>query len=259
MINLQTFTISQLVTFVLVLARVGAVVMTAPVFGNRAAPMRVRAFLAIALAILVTPLYLPSYIALPGGVAQLAKYVANELLIGMLLGLSIMILFSGVQLTGQIVSQLSGTAITDAFDPISEAQTPIVSQLLYFLALAVFVLIGGHHMVMDAILATFHWLPPGEAFVGSSATDVVVEVTTQSFLLGIRAAAPAMVELLIATLVLGLIGRTLPQINILAVGFSINSLLALVSLLLSVGTIAWLFQDQTGPILDLVQQAYETR
>ena len=253
---LQSFTINQIILFALVLARVSAVVMTAPIFGTLAAPMRVRALLAVALAMLVTPLYMPAQFYLTSGIAELGKQFANELLVGLLLGLGIMILFSGIQLTGQIVSQLSGTVITDAFDPFTQAQTPLVSQLLYFLTLAVFVLIGGHYMVMDALLHTFQWLPPGQAYVSDRASDVIVTITTQSFLLGIRAAAPVMASLLMATLVLGLIGRTLPQINILAVGFSINSMLALLSLLASVGTIAWIFQDATVPVLDLIRESF---
>ena len=259
MAALQAFTLNQIVLFSLVLARVSAVVMTAPIFGTRAAPLQVRALLAVALALLITPLYMPATVPLDGSLAELGKRMANELLVGLLLGLGIMILFSGIQLTGQIVSQLSGTAITDAFDPFTEAQVPLVSQLLYFLTLAVFVLIGGHYMVTEALLETFRWLPPGEAYVSSRASDVVIAVTTQSFLLGIRAAAPAMASLIMATLVLGLIGRTLPQINILAVGFSVNSMVALLSLLMSVGVIAWIFQEETGPVLEMIQQAYRSQ
>ncbi len=80
-------------------------------------------------------------------------------------------------------------------------------------------------------------------------------ILTQSFALGIRAAAPAMTALLLATLVLGLISRTLPQINIIAVGFGVNTLVALGTVMLSLGAMAWAFQEQIEPTLDLLQTA----
>ena len=110
-------------------------------------------------------------------------------------------------------------------------------------------------MVMDALLDTYQWLPLGKAALGTTFLDVLVTLLSQSFQLGIRAAAPAMTALLLATLVLGLIGRTMPQINILAVGFGVNSLLTLGCLFTSMGTIAWAFPQQTGEVLELLQEA----
>jgi flagellar biosynthetic protein FliR len=78
---------------------------------------------------------------------------------------------------------------------------------------------------------------------------------SQSFSLGIRAAAPAMAALLLATLVLGLISRTVPQINILAVGFNINALLTLGGLAVSLGAISWAFPQQAAEALSMLQQA----
>ena len=86
-----------------------------------------------------------------------------------------------------------------------------------------------------------------EAQAGGSETGVAGAVG------GLRTPAPAMTELLLALLVLALIGRNLPQINVLAVGFGINTLVALATLLLSLGAIVWAFQEQIEPVLDLIQ------
>src|SRR6185295_6450118 len=145
----------------------------------------------------------------------------NETLLGLLLGLGIMILLSGVQLTGQIVSQLGGTALAETFDPNIDDNTSVFSQFLYFLTLAMFVLLDGHRLLAEAVLDTYTWLPPGKAMLGESYVTALTALLGQSFLLGVRAAAPAMAALLLATLVLGLVGRTLPQINVLVVGFSV--------------------------------------
>jgi flagellar biosynthetic protein FliR len=108
---------------------------------------------------------------------------------------------------------------------------------------------------MGALLDSFAELPPGEANLGTDYLDALVTLLKQSFVLGIRAAAPAMTALLLATLVLGLFGRTLPQINILAVGFGVNSLLTLGCMFTSVGVVAWAFPQQTGTAIDVLREA----
>ena len=229
--------------------------MTAPIFGTQAAPMRVRALLAVSITLLVSPLLAKNAPSDMTNLLIYAKHLGNEVLVGVLLGFGVTLLLSGIQLTGQIVSQLSGTALSDVFDPTIENNVSVFSQAFYFLTLAIFVLIGGHRMVMDALLDTFTWLPPGTASLGVTYVEALTTLLSQSFTLGIRAAAPAMTALLLATLVLGLVGRTMPQINILAVGFSVNSLLTLGCLFFSLGAVAWAFPQQATAAIDLVRNA----
>ena len=252
---LEDFLLGQFVLFTLILARVGGLVMTAPIFGGREVPTQVRGLLAVMLTLLILPMQAQPA---PAPLTALPDYVldlAGETLIGLVLGLGIKILLAGIQLAGQIVSQLSGLALADVFQPDFDASVPVFSQLLLYVTLAVFVVLGGHRMVMAALLDTFGVIPPGVGPTSSSIVDATTSLLAQSFELGIRAAAPAMTALLLATLVLGLISRTLPQINIIAVGFGINALLALGALLISLGTVAWAFQDRIEPALDLLQAA----
>jgi flagellar biosynthetic protein FliR len=181
--------------------------------------------------------------------------VVSEALLGLLLGLGVMILLSGVQLTGQIISQLGGTALAEGFDAMTDENLPVYSQMFYFLTLVMFVLLDGHRLLAEALLDTYIWLPPGKGLLGPSFVTALTTLLGQSFLLGIRAAAPAMTALLLATLVLGLIGRTLPQINILVVGFSLNALLTSGCLVVSIGAVAWAFPQQTVDALDTLGDA----
>lgn len=251
----ESFLLNQFGTFVLVLARVGALVMVAPIFGTRAAPVQARAALAVALSLIITPLHSGAAAADLGRLLVFGKFVANETLLGLLLGLGLMILLSGVQLTGQIISQLGGTAIAEGADPNLEENSPVYSQMFYFLTLAMFVLLDGHRLLVEGLLDTYRWLPPGRATLGASYVTALVTLLSQSFSLGLRAAAPAMTALLLATLVLGLIGRAVPQINVLVVGFSLNALLTLGSLCVSLGAIAWAFPQQSVDALHLLRDA----
>lgn len=253
--GLDAFLISRFMVFTLVLARTGALVMTAPIFGTQSLPRRVRGILAVAMSLLVTPAFLNTSLPAVENTAEYGRMLASEALVGILLGFGMTILFSGLQVAGQIVSQLSGLSLAEVFSPGFDEEVSVFSQIFYFLTMAVFVALGGHRMIAEALLDTFASAPPGHAALGSNFVEVLVNVMTQSFSLGIRAAAPLSIALLMSNLVLGLISRTLPQINVIAVGFSVNSLLALSLLFLSVGAVAWAFQDPTLVALEHLREA----
>jgi len=252
MVGLETFLISRFMVFTLVLARTSTLLMTAPIFGAPGLPRNVRALLAVAISLLVTPVFLGTSLPPVEHIAEYARLLATEALTGLLLGLSINILFSGIQVTGQIVSQMSGMSVADVFNPAFEEDASVFSNLFYFLTMAVFVTTGGHRIVTEALLDTFAAAPPGHPLLGGNVVEVLTNVLTQSFVLGVRAAAPLLTALLLSNLVLGLVSRTLPQINVIAVGFGVNSLLALGVLFLSVGAAAWTFQDPTLDVLHAV-------
>jgi len=259
MTGLETFLISRFMVFTLVLARTGTLLMTAPLFGSQALPRRVRGLLAVAMSLLVTPVYLGTTVPPVEQIFEYGRLLVNEALVGLLLGLGINILFSGIQVAGQIVSQMAGLSLADVFNPGFDEEVSVFSQLFYFLTLAVFVAIGGHRIVTEALLDTFAAAPPGHAALGDNFVDVLTSILSQSFVLGIQAAAPLLTALLLSNIVLGLISRTLPQINVIVVGFGLNSLLALGVTFLSLGAVAWTFQDPTIDVLQQIGEALMVR
>ncbi len=280
----QTYPLFQqiLLIFALVLSRIGGLMMIAPIYGTRDVPRRVRAFLAVTLAMLITPTQLgvlvdgPEKMAAlvidperdveqpidwntetgdPGNLINLAVFIVTEILVGMSLGLGIILLFVGVQLAGQVIAQMSGMAMANVLNPTLDVNIPLISQLLNMVTLAVFVASGGHRVVMGALLETFRTLPLGHAVVSKSLVDVLTTLAGESLEFAVRTAAPVATALLLSTLVLGLIGRTLPQLNILAVGFGLNTLISLSTLALSLGAIAMIFETQVELSLDRVLEA----
>jgi len=245
----------QFLTFTLVLVRVSALVVIAPIFGTSEVPVRVRGLLAFTLALLIVPLELEKDTPTPTTLVSYVVLVGSESLVGLTLGLGILVLFSGMQVAGQVISQMSGLQLADVFSPGFDTNVPIFSHLLYYVAMAVFVVIGGHRLVMEALLDTFVWLPAGEGGFSRSMVEAMTSLLTQSFILGVRAAAPAMVALLLSTLILGLIGRTLPQLNVMALGFGFNTIATLIAMSISLGAAAWIFQEQIQPVLDTVCHA----
>lgn len=251
---LETFLVGHFVVFLLVLTRISAVVMTAPLFSEHNIPLRVRALLAIFLAFLVAPLQTMPTGPVVENLVELGRLVALEALVGLLLGLGLNVLFAGLQVAGQMISQMSGMSLAEVFNPDFNDNVSVFSQLFFFLTMAVFLGLGGHRMVIEAVLETFCWAPPGQVALGGTFVEALTSIVTQSFMLGIRAIAPVITALLLSTVVLGLISRTLPQLNILLVGFNLNAMLTLGVLFLSLGTVAWTFQEETSEVLIRLQQ-----
>jgi flagellar biosynthetic protein FliR len=250
----------QFILFTLVLTRVSGLMLTVPVFGATTAPYQVRGLLAVAMSLILWAAQLGTPVPPPGNTLNYAIYLSGELLVGLAIGLGVQILFAGVQVAGQIIGQLSGLALADVFNPALDSNSPVFAQILFYVSLSVFVLIGGHHTVIAGLLDTFSFVPPGTALIGRSVLDSLIGSLTASFIVGIRAAAPVMVALLLATFILGLISRTLPQMNILAIGFGLNAMITMSALMFSFSGAVWVFQDQVAPIVeDLGQALYDDR
>lgn len=248
--------LDQFLVFALVLSRVSGLVMTAPVFGSESVPVQIRGLLAVALAVLVMPLCWGQSPPPAGNLLNFLVYVGTEILLGVTLGLAVNILFSGVQVAANIIGQMSGLQMAEVFNPLSDASGPVFSLIMFNVTLAVFVLIGGHERLLCSLLDTFVWLPPGGGAVPPGLADATTGLLTQSFLLAVRAAGPTMTALLISQLVLGFISRTLPQLSLNAVGFGLNSLVALGTLAVSLGAMAWIFQEQVDPLLDSLLEVF---
>lgn len=241
------------VTFVLILSRVGAMVATAPLLNETSLPARVKGFMAVAMAGLVTPTVLAgSTDPLPTAInlIDLGTMAVFEIVIGLLLGLGLMVILAGVQLTGQIVGQMSGMALAEGSDPIFGDTASVFGQVYYLITMAVFVAAGGHRVLLNGLLDTFLIAPPGSGFATDEMIRGFIGLLSLGFELGVRSAAPLMLALFVSTIVLGLVSRTMPQINTMVVGFGINGLLLLGVMSASLGVVAYTYQGPMSSAID---------
>jgi flagellar biosynthetic protein FliR len=249
---IEQFDAGKFILFTLILTRVSGLLMTAPIYGTPDIPLQVRALFAFALSLLVVPSQWGVAVPDAGNLPQYLLLIGSELVVGLALGLGISILFSGIELAGHLIDQVSGMMIAEIFDPVQGNNTSIVSRLLYWVTASIYVAIGGHRLAMAGLLDTFQSIPPGSASMPGSLTGTLVALLTQSFELGIRAAAPVVAAMLLANLVLGLIARAMPQLNLFVLGFGLNAMLALGILGISLGAAVWVFEDQIEPTVNAV-------
>ncbi len=236
------FIFDQAPVFLLVLFRVGGIMATAPVFSSMVIPIPIRAMFALVIALAVFPL-VPPVAALPNTIPSLIVAVALEMLIGITMGFALSLIFIGIELGAEMVSHQMGLAMANLVDPMTQNSTQVLSQFYTLLATVIFILLNGHVKLLISLLDTFGTIPLMAVKMTRDTLDIIVSILNGSFMLAIRVAGPALIAIFLATLALGFISRTMPQLNILAAGFPIRILLALVLLIASLGVVFVLFEQ----------------
>jgi flagellar biosynthetic protein FliR len=245
--SLAQWLVDHLVLGVLVMTRLSTLLMAMPAVGV-GVPKRVRAFLALLLTILLLPPVAVATAAdtLPriDNLVELAIAVAREGLIGLLIGATVQLIITGMQLGGEAITSTGGMQLGDAIDPTSSSSMPSVARLVGLLVTALMLIMGGHRILLGVLLDSFKALPAGHVQFHDSMMTLVVDQLSAGMAAGVRVAAPVIAALLLSNLVTGLISRTLPQINVLAIGLSINALAMLVVLALTIGSAGLIFQNE---------------
>lgn len=239
--------VDHLVLGVLVMTRLSTLLMAMPAIGV-GVPKRVRAFLALLLTILLLPPVASGMEvdSLPqiDNLIDLTIAIAREGLIGLLIGATIQLIITGLQLGGEAITSTGGMQLGDAVDPTTSSSMPSVARLVGLLVTAIMLAVGGHRLLLNVLLDSFEAMPAGHVTFHDSMMALVIDQLSAGMAAGVRVAAPIIAALLLSNLVTGLISRTLPQINVLAIGLSINALAMLVVLALTIGSAGLIFQDE---------------
>jgi len=249
---------SRVLLFSLVLARVSGIVIMTPVFGSADIPVQFRALFAFSLALLILPSQWYVEVQEPDTLPMYAIVLAAELVIGLALGLGLYIFFNGLVVAGEIMGHVGGMSVAQVFDPTTGENSPLLSRLVYMLGLAVFVCSGGIRLTLAGLLDTFESIPPGGGHIPVELGEALVLILGLSFSLAFRVAAPVMIGVLISMLVIGLLGRTLPQLNLMSIGFSVNAIVMYGILFLSIGSVVYCFQSEILNVFSVILQTLET-
>ena len=251
--DLGQWMVDHLVLGVLVLTRLSTLLMAMPAIGA-GVPKRVRAFLAILMTALVLPPVADSTAvdSLPeiSNLIDLTIAIGREALIGMLIGATIQLIITGMQLGGEAITSTSGMQLGDAVDPTTSSSMPAVARLVGMLVTAIMLAIGGHRIILKVLLDSFDALPAGHVVFHDSMMTLVIDQLTSGMEAGVKVAAPVIAALFLSNLVTGLISRTMPQINVLAIGLSINALAMLVVLALTIGSTGLIFRQELATAVE---------
>lgn len=220
----------QLFIWMLAMIRPGAAFLAAPIFGAASVPVQLRLVLALAIGV---PAAAASNFALPAdGVFTLAGFMlmAGEVLAGLAMGFAVQMGFAAALLAGELISNTMGLGFASMADPVGGQMSPAIGQFLSMLATFLFLALDGHLAFVSIIVESYRLLPPGEAWLSAKALWSTVQFGGLVFAAGLSVALPVGLAMVIVQLIMGVIARATPTLNLFAVGMPATLLAGIVLL-----------------------------
>lgn len=176
--------------------------------------------------------------------------IIKEVLVGLFIGFMGYMILSAIQAAGSFIDFQMGFAIANVIDPQTGAQSPLIGQYLYTFALLLLLAVDGHHMLLDGIFYSYRFIPIDEAAFGfgnAALVEYVIKSFAMMFVIAFQMAVPVVAVLFLVDVALGIIARTVPQMNVFVVGFPIKIAVSFIVIFIVIGV-----------ILGIVQNLFET-
>ncbi len=212
----------RVIHWMLVVARLGGMMIAAPIFGHQGVPMRVRVAVTVAIAFGLAGLVPIGAAATIVDVPGLVGPIALELGVGLMVGLAMELVLSGAIMGGELAGIQMGLGIAQVVDPRTQLQVTPVALWVQFVALQVFLAVDGHHLLVQALLRSFELAPPGTLGLSGREVGGLLQAVGGMFEVAVRIAAPVLGGLLITDAALGLLARAVPQLNVFFMGFAVK-------------------------------------
>lgn len=226
--------LSYLPTFLLIFMRMTGLFILSPVFGRRNVPAYVKIGVSFMMAVVLLNTVPLQSMDMINNIWLYAWTLFKELLIGMAIGYITTLAFSAILIAGQIIDFQIGFGMVNAFDPVNEVSVPIVGNLVNLISLLVFFGLDGHHVLISILFDSYKTLPVGRFSIKPDILWYILNVFVQAFIWAIKLAIPLMAVLLLTEVMLGILSRAFPQMNVFVMGMPLRLMIGLIMLLLIV-------------------------
>ncbi|MCE5301102.1 MAG: flagellar type III secretion system protein FliR [Spirochaetia bacterium] len=230
----------QLQIFLLAFARITAIFMTAPILGSRNTPMMTKAGFAFLVTFIVFPI-LDRNMVMPREALNYGFLVAQQIIVGVIIGYASNIIFAAIQMAGQIIDLQMGFGIVNVIDPISNSQVSIMGQFQFILGMLIFMAINGHHLLFQAVVESFRIAPMLRVGITADTAEKLVSIFYQIFVVAFKIAGPATLALFLTNVTLGFVARTIPQMNVFIVGLPLNIIVGIASVMIALPVVVNMF------------------
>lgn len=203
---------------ILIFARISGVMITAPIIGSRNYPVQAKIGFVFFLSMILWPL-LPIDIKYNvGTIYPFLTYLVSELFIGIFMGLILTVFFSFIYFAGDLIDIDLGFAMVNVLNPLDESQMAITSNLFYIFASLIFLQLNFHHKIILALVSSFDRVRLGTIFFSVNSFQILLDIISGSFVLGFQVASPFVIVVLIANIILGLLSKAMPGMNVFILG-----------------------------------------
>ena len=160
--------------------------------------------------------------------------IFKEFIVGLIIGFIAYLVFNAIYIAGQIIDMQIGFGMVNVLDPISNIQVPITSNFYFIISMLVFLIVNGHHVLIKALFDSFKMLPIGSAVFKEQLLTDIFRIFGNIFAIGFKISAPIIAAILITDIALGVISKTVPQLNVFVVGMPLKIGLGLMVMILTI-------------------------
>ena len=230
-------------TFMLVFARVGAMVMLLPGLGESNIPVRIKLAIALALTLIILPLHRQDYHIDMQSMVPLVVMMIHELIVGIVLGATARVTLSALQVGGSVIAQQMGLGFVTSVDPTQGQQGVLIGNFLTMLGVTLLFATDSHYLVIAALNDSYKIFSPGESVASGDIAALATSAFNAAFRIGLQLSAPFLVFGLVFNIGLGVLARLMPQMQVYFVGVPLSILAGLLILALVLAAIMGTFLD----------------
>jgi len=240
--GLFEFSLLKLEIFILVLFRVATLIMVIPIFDNQRIIPAYKILISIAIAMIMFPIVEARGFILPETIGLIFWIVLKEIFIGLIIGFTARLVFSGIELAAQFAGIQMGFGASNIVDPMTNQNMLVISIFKIWLATILFLSLNGHHIFFTALADTFYKIPIGTASLSANLAASIVDFTSSVFVISIKLAAPITAVMIMTNAILGIVSRFIPQINVFIMSFPLSIGIGLIIFASSIPFMAYMIK-----------------
>jgi flagellar biosynthetic protein FliR len=243
------FAVPEVIGFMLVVARLSGLFLIAPVFSSPMIPPRFKLMVLLALAATITPIVSANSPQVPDGIFPLLGSIAMETVVGFALGFTVAIVFTAVQLGASLIDTSIGFSMANIIDPLNNAQGAVLGSFYSLVATLAFLAVNGHHWLLAGFKRSYDIVPMGAMPDVEKMMTNLFSTFGSLFGMGFQIAAPVLISLLLCDVVLGIVARVVPQMNVFFVGIPLKIGVGLAAVIIALPTFTGFLEQRVSDVV----------
>lgn len=250
--------IESIVALIFIFIRVSAFFIVVPIFFPSSSSNILKAMFALILSFALMPAVSGADILNINSDIGLILNILNEVISGIVLGFAVSIWFHFISMAGSFVDLQMGLSMLSMYDPNTKTNSTLLSNVTHWVAIIIFFIIDGHHMLIRMLRESFEIIPLGGNILSQQSTGIIIEAIISYFILALRISIPLVMIIIVSDLVMGLISRSVPQLNVMVLGMPIKIVVGIISFLISLPIIIDVIVSGINLIPDLIKSIFTT-
>lgn len=234
--------------FILVFVRMTGLFVVSPIFGRRNIPVYLKVGFALTTSLLLMNAVKMNPVDFGENLYSYSLIIFKEFIVGIILGYIANVIFDAILMAGQMIDMQVGFGMVNVLDPISNIQVPISANFYYMISMMVLMASNGHHIIMRGLFESYKFIPAGKTAFNSILMNDVLASFSKMFLIGFKISAPVIAAVLVTDIALGIISKSIPQLNVFAVGMPAKIILGILVMVVTIPAFIYLVGFMVGEL-----------